>query len=128
MFGAAQLEQDLAALGLAPETVNAGGLPHVLLREYQVESGPFAGRVVDVALPVPPDYPNNLGRMVYVRATPHLLPFGSGQGKNNYNVLANHCPLGPEWQYWSFDFSSKWQQGRGLKLDVLLRGVFDHAE
>lgn len=68
---------------------------------YIIPNGKYAGMVVDLGLPVPPDYP---------LAAPYGIHVKSDQKfENNKNV--NPSLLGPEWQFWSRQLNN-WSQGR----------------
>lgn len=123
MTAQAQLEADLRAQGHTTEATNVGGLPFVLLRGFTVQSGRFAGQVVDLGLQVMLNYPSELAPSIHVQAQPFLRPFG-GDG-STFNVIAS--PLGPNWQYWSFNFTTIWQQGRGPSLTAIINGVMERA-
>lgn len=122
MTSQTQLETDLGAQGHTTEATAAGGLPFVLLRGFTVQSGRFAGQVVDLGLQVMPNYPAELAPSVHVRAQPVLRPFGSD---GTFNVIPSS--LGPDWQYWSFNFTDIWQQGRGPSLTAIVNGVMERA-
>lgn len=116
---------DLEAQGCTAEATAAGGQPFVLLKNFKVQSGQFEGRVIEVGLEVQPSYPQHLASALHIRARPKLLSPGSHP--SNYNVLEGNSPLGPEWQYWSFNFAEAWQGGRGASLSAIINGVMHHA-
>ena len=125
MSAQAQLEADLNAQGFTPEAITAGGQPFVLLHGFTVPSGRFEGRSIDIGLEVQPSYPQHLAAALHVKAEPKLLP--SGPHSNGYNVLEGRSALGPNWQYWSFDFTSAWQGGRGASLSAIINQVMHNA-
>jgi hypothetical protein len=121
----AQLEADLKAQGFTTEVITVGGQPFVLLRDFTVSSGRFEGKIIDLALEVQPSYPQHLAAALHVKAEPKLLP--PGRQPNGYNVLEGNSPLGPDWQYWSFNFTDAWRGGRGASLSAIINQVMDNA-
>ncbi|MEP7119425.1 MAG: hypothetical protein ABJE95_00725 [Byssovorax sp.] len=103
-FGPQRLVDDLRALGHASvETMtDAGGIVYAIIRGFVVPAGGFAGRQIDLGIPAPPSFPNAFGSALHVRAIPQLLPLENVP--NVHNVAAS--PLGPEWHYWSHNFSA----------------------
>lgn len=104
MIGASRLEQDLQQQGYKSLSIlNEGGQAYVMIANFEVPVGSFAGRIIDLAIPAPIDYPRVCGASMHVRSTPQLVEFGQVQGLRN--VIAS--PLGPDWQYWSYAFHAR---------------------
>ncbi|MGG7666045.1 E2/UBC family protein [Dyadobacter sp. BHUBP1] len=80
-----------------------GGASYVMIADYEIPTGTFAGRKIDLAIPVPQDYPRACPSSIHLRARPHLVDFGSVPGLRN--VI--NSPLGSEWQYWSYSFQAR---------------------
>ncbi len=119
------LMADLEARGYIVEAINAGGQPFVLLKDFTVQSGRFEGKVIDIGLEVQPSYPQHLASALHIRAEPKLL--SPGPHPHNYNVLEGNSPLGPAWQYWSFNFTDAWRGGQRASLNSIINGVMHHA-
>jgi hypothetical protein len=102
-FGLQRLVDDLHALGHASvdTMTDAGGIVYAIIRGFVVPAGGFAGRQVDLGIPAPPGFPNAFGSALHVRAIPQL-PVESVPNVRNVNA----SPLGPEWRYWSHNFSA----------------------
>lgn len=121
----AQLEADLRAQGFTTEAATAGGQTFVLLRDFTVSSGRFEGKIIDLGLEVQPSYPQHLAAALHVKAEPKLLP--PGPQPNGYNILEGYSALGPDWQYWSFNFTDAWRGGQGASLSAIINRVMDNA-
>lgn len=101
--GIERLVADLNELGFeAGATKDPNGAAFALLAGYTVELGRFAGRVIDLALPAPENYPEAFGASIHVRATPQLL---EKEGIPNVRNIVDSS-LGPEWRYWSHNFGA----------------------
>lgn len=99
IFGPDRLHADLTALGFAAERVAApDGTPFVVIPDFQVPIGRFAGRVIDLGLQATPDFPLTVASAIHVRSDPHLFDVSDTiKGKRNIT----NSSLGPEWRYWS---------------------------
>ncbi|RYE27486.1 MAG: hypothetical protein EOP45_01060 [Sphingobacteriaceae bacterium] len=102
-YGIVRLIEDLKILGFDEVTViqDSGNTSYALIPNFEILTGNFAGRIIDLAIPAPPQYPQMFGASIHVRATPHLVPFGPVP--NLRNVIASN--LGAAWQYWSYCFN-----------------------
>lgn len=104
MIGIERLLHDLREQGY--EQVHAltdgQGQAYAVLPNFEIPAGTFAGRVIDLAIPAPADYPRALHSSIHLRATPHLVPFG---GNGSRNVINSN--LGADWQYWSYQFFNR---------------------
>lgn len=76
---------------------------HVVI-DYEVETGRFAARKVQLGFVVPPDFPLTAPSGPHV--SPHIHPVGKGgqhpDGAVHDSVFTQ--ALGGEWQYWSRPF------------------------
>jgi hypothetical protein len=95
------LLRDLLAqgYGTASSLRDANGGMYALVPEFEIPAGTFAGRVIDLAIPAPPDYPRGGIASIHVRSAPHLVGKGN---TGTRNVIDS--PLGIDWQYWSYQF------------------------
>jgi hypothetical protein len=127
MFGLDRLIGDLQALGfegVERMTGNAGTM-FAVIRSYIVPAGQFLGRVIDLAIPVPADYPNSFGSSIHIRANPQLFECGSVANARNIKT----SELGGGWRYWSKNFNGS--RGTGdrdtRRLLSQINEVFLHA-
>lgn len=104
MIGIERLVHDLREQGYEHvQTLSDGqGTAYAVLPNFEIPAGSFAGRVIDLAIPAPADYPRVLHSSIQLRATPHLVPFANTGTRN-----AIESPLGPDWQYWSYQFINR---------------------
>lgn len=103
MFGLDRLISDLQALGydgVERMTGNSGTM-FAVIHNYQVFAGQFQGRIINLAIPAPADYPKTFGSSIHVRANPQLFECGSVANVRNITV----SELGGEWRYWSKNFN-----------------------
>lgn len=99
IYGPARLHADLTALGFAAGLVTASnGTPFVVIPDFEVPIGRFAGRGIGLGLQATPDFPLTVASAIHVRSDPHLFDVSDTiKGKRNITNSA----LGPEWRYWS---------------------------
>jgi len=124
MYGPERLISDLREHGyLAVELVTASnGANFAVIRNYEVLLGQFAGRIIDLGIPVPSDYPRTVGSSIHVRANPQL--FEKQSVANVRNIIDS--PLGGEWRYWSKNFG--WTGERSTRrLLSQINEVFNNA-
>jgi hypothetical protein len=102
MFGLPRLCDDLRSLGVVPTKVTApDGSAFVVVSDFEVSCGRFAGRVIDLGLQATADFPRTVAAAIHVRATPQLYDFADTiPGKRNIT----RSILGPDWRYWSYNF------------------------
>jgi hypothetical protein len=102
--------EEFSAIGFEPtEQDGEKGVPFVLLLDFEITLGRFAGRIIDLGLQATPDYPRTVGSALHVRADPQLLELGKVPNKRNIVASA----LGPEWLYWSHRFL--WDEERSAR-------------
>jgi hypothetical protein len=101
-FGYERMIEDLKGLGFDQVSVikDAANTTYALIPNYEILAGSFAGQVVDLAIPAPPDFPRSTGASIHLCKDPHLVGFGSVPGVRN--VIQSN--LGARWQYWSYRF------------------------
>lgn len=121
-LGIQRMVEDLVSLGYsnAISTKDSGGNDFAVIPEFEIPGGSFATRVIDLALPVPPNYPGSMGASIHIKANPHLVEFGHIPDKRN--VIAS--ALGSEWQYWSYNFSGVPQENATQELLTKIYGIF----
>lgn len=124
MYGPARLLKELQELGYDAQLVRAGGLDFVVIAGYEVPHGRFAGRVIDLGLPAPPDFPRSVGSSIHVRATPQLLEYQNVPNVRNIKDSA----LGAEWRYWSHNFNWAGERERSAaRLMYQVNTIFARA-
>src|SRR5437773_6543276 len=103
MYGPQRLSRDLEALGFAITTMNGNdGQVYVVISGFEVPSGRFAGRLIDIGLMAVANYPQGVAAAIQVRAVPQLFEtIDTVSGVRNIK----ESPLGPEWRYWSKNFN-----------------------
>lgn len=102
--GVERLVADLNELGFeAQGAKDPNGAAFAVVSGYTVELGRFAGRVIDLGIPAPENYPEAFGSSIHVRTTPQLLEKNDSL-PNVRNIVDSS--LGPEWRYWSHNFGA----------------------
>jgi len=102
-IGIQRLLQDLKDLGFEEVAgKSAANVDYAIIPNFEIPAGSFSGRVIELAIPAPADYPRLPGASIHIKTEPHLLPFGSTPVRN-----ITTSQLGGEWQYWSYSFRSK---------------------
>lgn len=119
--GKERLFNDLKNLGYQVEfLIDNKGTNYVVIREFLIPMGQFEGRIIDLAIPVPNDYPRVAGPCIHIRAMPQLLD-NKDTIKGKRNII--NSPLGSEWKYWSFRFNVS-QENATKDLMVQINGIF----
>ena len=123
-FGAERLAEDLTALGYTVrQESDAQNNPFVIIVGFIIELGQFAGRVIDLGIPAPANYPQGVGSAIHVRSHPHLFET-TDTVPNVRNITASS--LGPEWRFWSRNFG--WTEERSTRrLMSQINEIFLHA-
>ena len=102
VYGSERLLADLKNLGFIAEIVASGdGNNYVVIRQYEIEIGRFAGRVIDLGILATPDYPRSVASAIHVKAEPQLLEKGNVPNVRNITDSG----LGTDWWYWSKNFN-----------------------
>ena len=123
-FGVERLCDDLAVLGFKAEQFEDEQKNlFVIVREYVIELGRFTGRVIDLGLLIPSNYPQGVGSGIHVKSAPHLLDTGDTLPKVR-NITGSS--LGPEWRYWSKNFGWNGERSTG-QLMSQINEIFLHA-
>lgn len=97
-FGAERLKQDLESVGLSiVGPTDSGAHRFVVVQDYNIQVGRFAGTTTDLAVLAPPDFPTTSPSGLYPRAL--LVPAGT---LNVHARAAEVQGLPPgDWLYWS---------------------------
>lgn len=100
-IGIDRLIQDLVKEGFEQTATlhDAGGMAYVMIPQFVIPAGSFAGRSINLAIPAPADYPRSTISSIHIQANPHLV---AKANTGTRNVIDS--PLGTEWQYWSYQF------------------------
>jgi len=101
-YGPERLYAELRDLGFEVRKELAdNGTPFAVIEEFEVPSGRFMGRTIELGLQATADFPRTVASAIHVRADPQLLDYGDTEpGVRNIT----QSPLGPEWRYWSHNF------------------------
>jgi hypothetical protein len=123
MYGPERLIQDLQMLGYAVEPVTAkDNCKFAVIRNYEIQLGQFAGRIIDLGIPATANFPISAGSSIHVKASPQLY-----ENQNVPNVRnVTDSTLGSEWRYWSKNFG--WADERSARrLMSQINEVFKNA-
>ena len=123
-FGGERLMKELSDDGY---NVSLVGSPQnfVVIKEYEIESGKFQGRVVNLAFSTTPNYPQSIHPSIHVESNPLLF-----DSKDNQAQVRNIQPslLGGNWRYWSINANwSTHNKQDASRLLSIVAGVFDNA-
>jgi len=121
IYGSECFIKEFSDLGYQPELVKGvDGQSYAVFKDFEVEIGRFSGRIIDLALIVPPDYPRIVHSSIHVKAIPLLL-----DKKDNVSGILNivDSGLGSDWQYWSFAFKAVPEE-TAKHLMTQINGVF----
>jgi hypothetical protein len=122
-FGIQRMIADLTVLGFSVVARSVSSHHFAIVESFEVATGRFAGRVIQLGLPAPSNYPHSVGSAIHVAVDPQLLDT-CDTVPGVRNVIAS--PLGHEWRYWSFNFN--WNPAEGRSTGRLIRqvhGIFD---
>jgi len=124
-FGPERFVAELADIGYKPELVTGeDGLQYVVLNEYEVPLGRFAGQIIDLGLLATQNFPESVGSSIHVRAIPQLYD-KTDTVTNVRNIIDSG--IGVEWLYWSKNFNWNQQQHTARRLMSQVAGVFHNA-
>lgn len=124
MFGAEKLLQELQELGYNAEIVKAtDGNIYVVIHDYEIAAGRFAGRVIELGIFPMADYPRNVASAIHVKTDPQL--FEKSDSVSNVRNITD-SGLGTEWRYWSHNFN--WTSERNARrLISQINTIFNNA-
>jgi hypothetical protein len=124
-FGPERLISDLEALGYAAEQRQLdGGVIFVVIPNYEIDAGRFAGRKIDLAMQATADFPRSVHSSIHVRAQPQLFE-KSDTVPNVRNIVDS--ALGVEWRYWSINFGWNGQERSARRLMSQINTIFERA-
>jgi hypothetical protein len=102
LYGPDRLLADLLELGHRAEKVTAANDQiFVVIRNYAIALGKFAGREIDLGLQATADFPKTVASAIHVRANPQL--YEKADSVPNARNITDSA-LGSEWRYWSNNF------------------------
>lgn len=124
MFGGDRLLHDLWELGYKAQLLKGSDdAEYVVIQGYEVPTGRFAGRAINLGIRIMPDYPVTVPSAIQVHADPQLFDYqDTVQGVRN--ILQS--PLGPEWRYWSKALNLGTEKTTRRLLQVINK-IFDDA-
>lgn len=126
MFGAEKLISEIRELGFDAGIVKgADNQDYVVMHDYEVKAGRFAGRVIELGILSMPDYPQNVSSAIHIKADPQLYE-KSDTIAGVRNITDSN--LGPDWRYWSHDF--KWSNNgnrNARRLISQINTIFENA-
>jgi hypothetical protein len=124
IYGSDRLKLDLVRLGFnVTIMLGSDGQNYAVIHGFEIQSGLFKGRVVDVGIMAVPNYPQGVASAIQVRAKPQLFEnTDSISGVRNIQP----SPLGDEWRYWSKNFN--WAAERTTRrLVSQINRIFEDA-
>jgi len=124
-YGPSRLVSDLRELGFDAElNQDQKNQFYAVIRSYEIELGQFSGKVIDLAIPAMPNYPQAVGTSIHIYAEPQLLEKpDSVPGVRNIIDSA----LGQKWRYWSRNLNWDNQQKTTQRLMAIIAGVFKNV-
>lgn len=124
-YGPEQLVRELRDLGYESELFRAENNQfYAIIRGYVIELGKFAGKVIDLAIPAMPNFPQAVASSIHVQAKPQLYE-KTDSVPNVRNIIDSD--LGNDWRYWSRNFNWPHQKKTTRRLMALIAGVFENA-
>lgn len=124
IYGSERFLKDFEEIGYAAEIVKgADGKDYAIFKEFEIEIGKFSGKVIDLGLIIPPDYPRRVHSSIHVKATPQLFE-KTDTIPGVRNIIDSG--LGLEWRYWSHRFNSI-PEDTAMHLMSQINGVFKRA-
>jgi hypothetical protein len=122
-YGIERFLQDMVGIGYSPEKqVDGNSQNFAVFREFEIQTGRFQGRIIDLGIPVPNDYPRLIGPSIHIKADPQLIEYSNIQGV--INVIQS--PLGTEWRYWSFSLRIN-PENTAQNLMSQIHGIFQRV-
>jgi len=101
MYGPERLIQDLQMLGYEAKLVAVNdNSKFAIILNYEIQLGQFAGRIIELGIPAPANFPISAGSSIHVKASPQLYEKQSIPNVRN----VTDSVLGSEWLYWSKNF------------------------
>lgn len=124
IYGPERFLKDFEEIGYTVEIVKgADGKDYAVFKEFEIEIGKFSGKVIDLGLIIPPDYPRRVHSSIHVKATPQLFE-KTDSIPGIRNIIDSG--LGLEWRYWSYRFNAV-PEDTAMHLIAQINGVFKRA-
>lgn len=124
IYGSECFIQDFNNLGYYPELVTAkDNQVYAVIKDFEVPIGKFSGRIIDLGIIIPSDYPRIVHSSIHVKANPQLF-----EKTDTLSGIRNiiDSGLGTEWRYWSCAFRAE-PENTALNLITQINGVFKRA-
>lgn len=103
LYGIDRFLEDLVNLGHSCiKGIGTDGIQFAIIQDFEIQTGKFQGRIIDLGIPIPNDYPRLIGSSIHVKASPQLLDY-TDTIPNVRNIIGSS--LGADWRYWSFRLS-----------------------
>lgn len=100
MLGVERFLNDAAAKNLVVHgPITSGGMSWVVVDGFEVMVGKYAGQIVQIAVPVPQDFPMTPPSGLYV--SPCIMPVSEMGARNVHDRSNETVSLPGSWQYWS---------------------------
>lgn len=124
IYGSECFISDFTNLGFQPELVKGvDGQLYAVFKDFEVPIGKFSGRIIDLALIIPSDYPRIVHSSIHVKATPQL--FEKNDTLSGVRNIVD-SGLGIKWRYWSCAFRAE-PEDTAKHLMSQIIGVFRRA-
>lgn len=124
LYGAERLKSDLEAIGFKVAGSSGNdGQPYVIIPGFEIPTGRFRGRVIDLGLMAVANYPQGVASAIQVKAEPQLFEKTDTQSGVR-NIIDS--PLGPDWRYWSKNFNWDGEKTTRRLISQINR-IFDDA-
>jgi len=121
IYGIDKFLFDLAELGYSAEKLSGtDNQNYAVIRNFVIPVGRFQGRIIDLGIPVPNDYPRLIGTSIHIRSSPQLLEY-TDTISNVRNIITS--ALGSEWRYWSFRLEAT-PGNTTLNIMYQIHGIF----
>ena len=124
IYGSERFLKDFKEIGYTAELAKGvDGKDYAIFKEFEIEIGKFSGKVIDLGLIIPPDYPRRVHNSIHVKAIPQLFE-KTDTIPGVRNIIDSG--LGLEWRYWSHRFNSI-PEDTAMHLMSQINGVFKRA-
>ncbi len=115
-----EMERQLNSLGVTTTRLGNGFLAF----QFKIPHGRFRNKTVEIALQVPPTFPDIPPSGPYIK--PHLLPNTGGGGTHPFGGIHERSEPTTEFQYWSRPCNGWDQTDKDMKVYLaFLRTLFD---
>jgi hypothetical protein len=122
-YGIDRFLQDMVDIGYSPENkIGSDNQNYAVFRDFEIQTGRFQGRIIDLGIPVPNDYPRLIGSSIHIKTNPQLIDYC--HIPNVVNVIQS--ALGTEWRYWSFSLQI-YPENTAQNLMSQIHGIFQRV-